>query len=77
MVNRRDEQRIDNMVESIKDQIDMNGPLMQNIQRTGDAKGLMPLVSIMANVIEELWDQIGRLDARLQAVDGVDEGDQS
>ena len=43
---------------------------MQNVQQTGDARGLMSVVFTMGHAIEELWAQIGRLDARLQALDG-------
>lgn len=81
MVNKWDERRIDNMVNSIKGQIDMNGPIMQYVNSVApdqpvDGRTWMPLLFSMGSVIEELWDQIGRLDARVQAIDGVDEDNQ-
>jgi hypothetical protein len=69
-MNQHDERRIDNMVESLVAQIDLNGPQMKNIAATGDARALMPMLFAAGHVIEELWAQIGRLDARLNAIDG-------
>lgn len=66
----RAEKRIDNMVESLLVQIDLSGPQMTTVLATGDAKALVPVLLAAGHAIEELWAQIGRLDARLQAIDG-------
>jgi len=66
----RDERSPDSMVESRMGQLDMNGPQMRIVASAGDAKALIPVLQAMGHIIEGLYIQIGRLDARLHAIDG-------
>lgn len=66
----RDERSLDNMVESLLGQIALDGPLVQAIQNSpGDAKALLPVVFTMGHIIEELYRQVGLLDARIVALE--------
>ncbi|WP_156745103.1 hypothetical protein [Mycobacterium sp. 1165178.9] len=66
----RDERSLDHLMDSLKAQLDMNGPQMHIVGSTGDAKALIPVLHAMGAIIEGLYTQIGRLDARLHAIDG-------
>lgn len=66
----RNERSLDNMVESLTGQLNMNGPQMTAVMATGDAKALVPVLQAVGPIIQELYTQIGRLDARLHAIDG-------
>jgi hypothetical protein len=69
-MDERDERALDNMVESLLGQIALDGPLVQAIKNSpGDAKALLPLVFTMGHTIEGLYREIGRLDARIVAVE--------
>ncbi|MGO8851347.1 hypothetical protein [Mycobacterium sp.] len=68
-MDENDEKALDNMVESLLGQIDMNGPQMKVVANTGDAKALLPLVFTMGHTIEALYREIGRLDARVKALE--------
>ncbi|BBZ80034.1 hypothetical protein MANY_53710 [Mycolicibacterium anyangense] len=68
-MDENEEKSLDIMVESLLGQIDMNGPQMQVVAKTGDAKALIPLVFTMGHTIEALYREIGRLDARVKALE--------
>jgi hypothetical protein len=58
------------MVDSLLSQIDMNGPLMQAVANSpGNAKALLPVVFTMGHAIEALYREVGRLDARVRALE--------
>jgi hypothetical protein len=66
----REERSLDNMVESLLGQIAIDGPLMQAVKNSpGDAKLLASVVFTLGKIIEELYPQVGRLDARIVALE--------
>jgi hypothetical protein len=66
----RDERSLDNMVESLLGQIALDGALVQAIKNSpGDAKTLLSVVFTMGHTIEGLYREIGRLDARIVALE--------
>lgn len=71
-VDKHEEKILDNAVESLVAQVAMDSPLMQFLANQGgpDGKAVMPILFTMGHVIEEMHKHIGRLDARLHAIDG-------
>jgi hypothetical protein len=66
----RDERSLDNMVDSLIGQIDLNGPVVQFVKNSpGDAKSLLSVVFTMGHTLEALYREIGRLDARIVALE--------
>lgn len=69
-MDKNDERALDNAVESLLGEVAVDGPIHQSVVETGDARALLPVLFTLGHAVELLHRQVGRLDARLHALDG-------